>query len=82
MIDRPMDVWGAPLDVEVLLFGCLRSCCQLMELAQQGSMSPLGAAAPTHRAIRRPATRERIQRAAPRWYPPGCRTGWKTAAVT
>jgi len=41
MIDRPMDVWGAPLEVEVLLFGCLRSCCQLMELAQQGSMSRL-----------------------------------------
>ena len=39
MIDRPMDVWGAPLDVEVLLFGCLRSCCNLMELAQRDSMS-------------------------------------------
>ena len=34
MIDRPMDVWGAPLEVEVLLFGCLRSCCRLMEAAQ------------------------------------------------
>ena len=32
MIDRPMDVWGAPLEVEVLLFGCLKSCCQLMGL--------------------------------------------------
>ena len=41
MIDRPMDVWGAPLEVEVLLFGCLRSCCQLMELAQKSSMSRL-----------------------------------------
>lgn len=41
MIDRPMDVWGAPLEVEVLLFGCLRSCCQLMELAQKNSMSRL-----------------------------------------
>ncbi|MEY3757930.1 MAG: hypothetical protein RLZZ263_1084 [Cyanobacteriota bacterium] len=41
MIDRPMDVWGAPLDVEVLLFGCLRSCCHLMELARQSSMSRL-----------------------------------------
>jgi hypothetical protein len=41
MIDRPMDVWGAPLEVEVLLYGCLRSCCQLMELAQQHSVSRL-----------------------------------------
>ena len=41
MIDRPMDVWGAPLDVEVLLFGCLRACCQLMELARQQSSSRL-----------------------------------------
>lgn len=41
MIDRPMDVWGAPLEVEVLLFGCLRSCCQLMQLAQKNAMSRL-----------------------------------------
>ena len=41
MIDRPMDVWGAPLEVEVLLFGCLRSCCQLMEFAQRNSTSRL-----------------------------------------
>ncbi|TVS06816.1 MAG: alkaline invertase [Cyanobium sp. PLM2.Bin73] len=34
MIDRPMDVWGAPLEVEVLLYGCLRSCCKLMDVAQ------------------------------------------------
>ena len=30
MIDRPMDVWGAPLEVEVLLFAALRSCIELM----------------------------------------------------
>nr|WP_255347536.1 glycoside hydrolase 100 family protein [Synechococcus sp. GFB01] len=41
MIDRPMDVWGAPLEVEVLLYGCLRSCCHLMELAQRTAMSRL-----------------------------------------
>ncbi len=41
MIDRPMDVWGAPLEVEVLLFGCLRSCCRLMELAQRQQQSRL-----------------------------------------
>jgi hypothetical protein len=41
MIDRPMDVWGAPLEVEVLLYGCLRSCCQLMELARRDNMSRL-----------------------------------------
>ena len=39
MIDRPMDVWGAPLEVEVLLFGCLRSCCRLMEAAQKHHQS-------------------------------------------
>ena len=39
MIDRPMDVWGAPLEVEVLLYGSLRCCTQLMELGRkhQGS---------------------------------------------
>jgi len=41
MIDRPMDVWGAPLEVEVLLYGCLKSCCHLMELAQQDRSSRL-----------------------------------------
>ncbi len=41
MIDRPMDVWGNPLEVEVLLYGCLRSCCQLMELAQRDRQSRL-----------------------------------------
>ena len=41
MIDRPMDVWGAPLEVEVLLYGCLRSCCHLMELAQRDRISRL-----------------------------------------
>ena len=42
MIDRPMDVWGAPLEVEVLLFGCLKSCCQLMGLVDsQGHGGPL-----------------------------------------
>jgi beta-fructofuranosidase len=41
MIDRPMDVWGAPLEVEVLLYGSLRSCCHLMELAQRNSISRL-----------------------------------------
>jgi beta-fructofuranosidase len=39
MIDRPMDVWGAPLDIEVLLFGSLRSCCKLMELAHRQTSS-------------------------------------------
>jgi hypothetical protein len=41
MIDRPMDVWGAPLEVEVLLYGCLRSCCELMKLAQRQHRSRL-----------------------------------------
>ncbi len=41
MIDRPMDVWGAPLEVEVLLFGCLRSCGHLMEIARRDRSSRL-----------------------------------------
>ena len=35
MIDRPMDVWGAPLEVEVLLFAALRGSIELMELCQR-----------------------------------------------
>ena len=41
MIDRPMDAWGAPLEVEVLLYGALRSCCRLMEVAQKHHTSHL-----------------------------------------
>ena len=41
MIDRPMDVWGAPLEAEALLFGCLGCCCQLIELAQKSHNSRL-----------------------------------------
>ncbi|MCT0247907.1 glycoside hydrolase 100 family protein [Synechococcus sp. CS-205] len=41
MIDRPMDVWGAPLEVEVILFGCLRSCGHLMEIARRDRSSRL-----------------------------------------
>ena len=41
MIDRPMDVWGAPLEVEVLLFAALRSSIELMELCQRHESSVL-----------------------------------------
>ena len=41
MIDRPMDVWGAPLEVEVLLYGSLRCCTQLMELGRKHQNSRL-----------------------------------------
>ena len=41
MIDRPMDVWGAPLEVEVLLFAALRSSIGLMELCQRHENSVL-----------------------------------------
>lgn len=30
MIDRPLDVWGAPLEIQVLLYGALRSSAQLL----------------------------------------------------
>ena len=35
------EVEVAPLEVEVLLYGCLRSCCHLMELAQRDRISRL-----------------------------------------
>ena len=41
MIDRPMDVWGAPLEVEVLLHSCLKSCINLMELSRKDHVSRL-----------------------------------------
>ena len=41
MIDRPMDVWGAPLEVEVLLFAALRSSIELMDLCQRHTNSAL-----------------------------------------
>jgi hypothetical protein len=33
MIDRPLDVWGAPLEIQVLLYGALLSAAGLMKLA-------------------------------------------------
>ncbi|MBD3880436.1 glycoside hydrolase 100 family protein [Phormidium tenue FACHB-886] len=33
MIDRPMDVWGAPLEIQVLLYGSLLSAAGLMRIA-------------------------------------------------
>ncbi len=41
MIDRPMDVWGAPLEVEVLLHACLNSCIELMNLSRKNQVSRL-----------------------------------------
>lgn len=31
MIDRPLDVWGSPLEVQVLLYGALMACSALLE---------------------------------------------------
>jgi hypothetical protein len=33
MIDRPMDVWGAPLEIQSLLYGSLLSAAGLMQIA-------------------------------------------------
>jgi len=33
MIDRPLDVWGAPLEIQVLFYGALLSAAGLMKLA-------------------------------------------------
>ncbi|MGP1373797.1 MAG: glycoside hydrolase 100 family protein [Almyronema sp.] len=32
MIDRPLDVWGSPLEIQVLLYGALRSTAALLQL--------------------------------------------------
>ncbi|MEB3291710.1 MAG: glycoside hydrolase 100 family protein [Synechococcales bacterium] len=37
MIDRPLDVWGAPLEIQVLLYGALQSAAGLMQTAMQAS---------------------------------------------
>jgi hypothetical protein len=34
MIDRPMDVWGTPLEIQVLLYGSLLSAIGLMQLGE------------------------------------------------
>jgi Alkaline and neutral invertase len=34
MIDRALDVWGAPLEIQVLLYGALQSAAHLIRLAQ------------------------------------------------
>ena len=33
MIDRPLDVWGAPLEIQALLYGALRSAAALLTFA-------------------------------------------------
>lgn len=40
MIDRPMDVWGAPLEIQSLLYGSLLGAAGLMQIAlqEQGSL--------------------------------------------
>jgi hypothetical protein len=39
MIDRPLDVWGAPLEIQVLLYGSLLSAAGLMKMAIDASNS-------------------------------------------
>ncbi|NJO11961.1 MAG: alkaline invertase, partial [Leptolyngbyaceae cyanobacterium SL_1_1] len=36
MIDRPLDVWGSPLEIQVLLYGALRSIAGLLRLEAAG----------------------------------------------
>ncbi|MBD2329718.1 glycoside hydrolase 100 family protein [Alkalinema sp. FACHB-956] len=35
MIDRPLDVWGAPLEIQVLLYGALHSAAGLMQIGSE-----------------------------------------------
>jgi Alkaline and neutral invertase len=37
MIDRPLDVWGAPLEIQALLYGALQSAAGLINTAMQAS---------------------------------------------
>lgn len=37
MIDRPLDVWGAPLEIQVLLYGALWSAAGLMKIGMEAS---------------------------------------------
>lgn len=42
MIDRPMDVWGTPLEIQVLLYGSLLSAAKLIQidLQEKGYLEP------------------------------------------
>ncbi|NJO42077.1 MAG: alkaline invertase [Cyanobacteria bacterium CRU_2_1] len=42
MIDRPLDVWGTPLEIQVLLYGSLLSAASLiqMDLVNKGYLNP------------------------------------------
>jgi Alkaline and neutral invertase len=44
MIDRPMDVWGAPLEIQVLLQGCLLSAAGLIHISleRKGCCTTIG----------------------------------------
>jgi hypothetical protein len=39
MIDRPLDVWGAPIEIQTLLYGALLSTANLMAMADTHSAS-------------------------------------------
>jgi Alkaline and neutral invertase len=40
MIDRPLDVWGAPLEIQTLLYGALKSAAALLSLDAQKNSQP------------------------------------------
>jgi hypothetical protein len=45
MIDRPLDVWGAPLEIQVLLYGALRATAELWQGAESVKQQVLDRAA-------------------------------------
>ena len=53
MVDRPLDVWGAPLEVQVLLHGCLQSALHLLRAADSARQVTPACAALMERAQQR-----------------------------
>lgn len=43
MVDRPLDVAGAPLEIQVLLYGALRACGQLLQYTEAANAAHLQA---------------------------------------
>jgi Alkaline and neutral invertase len=64
MIDRPLDVWGAPLEIQTLLYGALLCCAKLLKigLAHKGIVNPpVDGNLPRHQIPRDPFTAQQVK---------------------
>jgi hypothetical protein len=64
MIDRPLDVWGAPLEIQTLLYGALLCCASLLktDLATKGiERLPVDGNLPRNQIPRDPFTAQQVQ---------------------